>query len=146
MPNDILENLSSIEILGLTIIGEARGESIEGQVAVGSVIRNRLLNGHRTYYDVCLAPKQFSCWNLNDPNRAVLVELAEMLLNGQALTSPAYRQCMFVAKGIVSHELMDNTNGAVNYMTTDLFESKTVQWAENATNLSTKGNHTFFNA
>lgn len=146
MDNELLENLSPIEIVGLTIIGEARGEPIHGQVAVGCVIRNRLLNGKKTYTDVCLAHRQFSCWNVNDPNRAVLIELAEMLLKGQKLTSPYHKQCMFVALGIVNHDIMDNTNGALNYMTRDLFDARTVEWAKDATNISTKGNHIFFNA
>jgi spore germination cell wall hydrolase CwlJ-like protein len=60
--------------LAKTIYGEARGESIETMLAVGWVIRNRLCSGHygATYKDVVLQPKQFSCWNKNDPNYKVI--------------------------------------------------------------------------
>lgn len=143
--NSILDNLSPVEILGLTIIGEGRGEPIHGQVGIGSVIRNRLRTG-KSYSDICLAPKQFSCWNENDPNRAVLLELAEKLLLGEKIVDPYLKQCMFVASGIASWDIMDNTNGAVNYMTRELFNSNTVDWASNARNVSTRGNHIFFNA
>ena len=147
MPNnDILDNLSSIEILGLTIIGEARGEPIHGQVAVGCVIRNRLLTSHKQYHDVCLAPKQFSCWNENDPNRVILLELAEKLLAGDKIRDAYLKQCLYVAKGIENWDIMDNTNGAVNYMTSDLFRARTVEWAKDATNIKIIGHHTFFNA
>lgn len=145
--NDILNSLSDIEILGLTIIGEARGERIEGQVAVGSVIRNRLQSGkNKTYHEVCLADKQFSCWNQNDPNRAVLVELAEMLSTGKFLTDAYYKQCMFVAKGIVGWHIMDNTAGSLHYLTNSIFSSEQKPiWALNAKNREQIGNHTFFN-
>lgn len=144
MSNDILNNLSAREIVGLTIIGEARGEPIHGQVAVGSVIRNRKRSA-ASYTDICLAPKQFSCWNKSDPNYPVLLELGEKLLEGSKVTDPYLKQCIFVAKGIVDGDILDNTNGAVNYMRVELFNSHTVNWASNATNVSTKGNHIFFN-
>jgi len=140
-----LSSLSSIEILGLTIIGESRGESIAGQVAVGCVIRNRTRSG-KTYEEVCLAPKQFSCWNEDDPNRALLEELAGILINGQFIADPYLKQCMFVAQGIVENELLDNTNGAMNYLTSKLFfDGKVPSWAKQAKNLKTIGNQVFFN-
>jgi hypothetical protein len=60
--------------LAKTIYGEARGESIETMFAVGWVIRNRLQSGKygKTYKDVVLQPKQFSCWNKGDSNYKVI--------------------------------------------------------------------------
>lgn len=60
--------------LAKTIYGEARGESIETMLAVGWVIRNRLQAKRYgdTYKDVVLQPKQFSCWNEDDPNYKVI--------------------------------------------------------------------------
>jgi len=70
-----------------TLLGEARGESPDGQRAVAWVIRNRadiarLFMGrtgrpHRLFGDgslagVVRAPLQFSCWNGNDPNAAII--------------------------------------------------------------------------
>lgn len=141
-----LSSLSSTEILGLTIIGESRGEPINGQIAVGNVIRNRASHNKTTYHEVCLTPKQFSCWNEDDPNRSLLMELAEQLINGQFITDPYLKQCMYVAKGIVEMELLDNTNGAMNYLTSQLFfDGKTPSWAKQAHNLKTIGNQVFFN-
>ena len=48
-----------------TIILEARSESLEGQQMVASVIKNRMRERHLTAKQVCLQPKQFSCWNKN---------------------------------------------------------------------------------
>lgn len=141
--------LSNIEILGLTIIGEARGEPIEGQVAVGSVIRNRMHYNpgkYHTYYDVCLEKKQFSCWNENDPNRSFLIELVEQLTMGQLLTDPYLRQCMYVSAGIVKWDILDNTGGAINYLTKQLYYSlQKPHWATKAKNVNEIGTQVFFN-
>ena len=61
-------------ILAGTIYGEARGEDFKGKIAVGVVIRNRFLTrkykGDHTITATCLRYMQFSCWNMDDPNRA----------------------------------------------------------------------------
>lgn len=46
-----------------TIIGECADCSVDGMVAVGNVIRNRMAYRGQTADEVVLAPKQFSCWN-----------------------------------------------------------------------------------
>lgn len=143
------DKLTAREILALTIIGEARGESIEGQVAVGNVIKNRLIKNpirYKNYHDVCLRPAQFSCWNIGDPNRPMLEELAHKMILGEFKPDLYHRQCMFVAQGIVEDDLIDNTSGAQNYMTNLLFYGeKKPKWADNARNVNSIGQHVFFN-
>jgi spore germination cell wall hydrolase CwlJ-like protein len=51
------------DVLAKTIYAEARGESYEGKIAVASVIYNRAKGNVEKMDDVCLARKQFSCWN-----------------------------------------------------------------------------------
>ena len=60
--------------LAKTIYGEARGENVETMLVVGWVIRNRLHSKRygNIYKDVVLQPKQFSCWNKDDPNYKVI--------------------------------------------------------------------------
>jgi len=68
------------EIMARTAWGEARGEGYIGMLAVCWVIRNRALNPRwwgRNVADVCLLPRQFSCWNENDPNRRPLLWVDE---------------------------------------------------------------------
>ena len=66
------------DILARTLWGEARGESLAGQIAVAWTIRNRVNDGKdkswwgEGYAGVCQKPYQFSCWNRNDPNFAYL--------------------------------------------------------------------------
>lgn len=146
--NQLIENLSPIETLALTIIGEGRGEPIQGQVAIASVIRNRLNNKpykYKSYKDVCLENEQFSCWNLNDPNYSFLLDLAEKMITGQTI-DVSLKQCLWVAQGIDSYSIVDNTKGALYYLTNKLLEKNAVpSWAFIRKNPQIIGNQTFFN-
>ena len=51
------------QIIALTLLAEARGEGAEGMEAVAMVIKQRMDNRQQTASQVCLEPKQFSCWN-----------------------------------------------------------------------------------
>lgn len=138
-----INRLNELDILALTIYGEARGEAIEGQIAVGNVIRNRVVFGKKTYRDVCLSPKQFSCWNTNDPNYIILGEAAKKLNNLGTIDS-TYNQILWIAKGLLRNEIKDNVKGAQNYLTTDLFHSDHCpKWAGMAIMTMTIDNHTF---
>lgn len=141
---DIIENLSEIEILALTIYGESRGEPIQGQIAVGCVIRNRTEKRKKTYKEICLAPLQFSCWNTNDPNRVILLEIGEKLVVGQIVKNANFNQALWVAQGVYNDFLFDNTKGSDHYLTTKLrSEVGEHHWARKLNVTMIIGNHTF---
>jgi len=144
-----MNNLLPDEVLALTIWGEARGESIEGQVAVANVVMNRYksnLEKYKTVADVCLEPKQFSCWNKNDPNYPKLIELGnKIVINGEDKADKILSQCLYIARGVMSFKLNDNTGSARNYMTKTLFYSdKKPSWANPVTTPKVIGSHIFF--
>lgn len=60
---DISKWKSDIEIVAKTLFGEARGEGEMGLKGVASVIWTRAGGDISKLKDVCLKPKQFSCWN-----------------------------------------------------------------------------------
>lgn len=141
-----LTKLSSTEVLALTIYGEARGEVLNGMIAVGDAIRNRVNSDKKnTYNTVCLAREQFSCWNSNDPNYPILTEMANQLLLGQAINNLIWIKCLWVAEGIVNNFTADIDNGAKYYMTNTLFNSHgRPSWASLAKNIKVIGNQTYF--
>lgn len=69
------------DILARTLWGEACGEDLAEQIAVAWTIRNRVeMDLHKDRKPdwwgegcagVCLAKKQFSCWNTNGPRLSV---------------------------------------------------------------------------
>lgn len=148
--NQIIENLSDKEVMALTIFGEARGEPIEGQIAVACVIRNRfhdLPGKFKSLKDVCFQKNQFSCWNESDVNYPMLLEMATKFVTGATPTDPSIRQCFLIVTGVLDWSIMDNTKGAINYLTSILFNSPSrPTWAKTPKNVVTKGTQVFFTA
>lgn len=67
----------AVDTLARTIIGEARGQSLLDMLGVACVVRERVRRPGwwgRDWESVCKAPLQFSCWNDQDPNRAVILD------------------------------------------------------------------------
>ena len=53
------KDLSDVECLAYIIYGEARGETDEGQVAVGFVVKNRAIKWNKTICEVVRQPGEF---------------------------------------------------------------------------------------
>ena len=85
-----------------TIILESQGESMAGQVAVGEVIRNRAKRGDLSVDSVCLAYRQFSCWN--DGKQAK-----------KALSKASGETWQRASKAWAESEESNLTNGATHY-------------------------------
>lgn len=85
---------SELELLARTISGEARGEPLLGQVAVGAVIINRVLSPAfpNTLQEVIYQPRQFSCvcdGQINRPPTASSYIAARRALEGEDPTMGA---------------------------------------------------------
>ncbi len=115
-------NQEDVNYLCATLVGEARGECIEGQIAVANVIRNRVLAAGKSYKEICLAPKQFSCWNEGDPNFVLIRNMLAKLETGEDISEPVVRQCLAIARDVVAGDFIDNVNGAQNYVTLSRYQ------------------------
>ena len=111
-----------------TIMLEARGESLDGQIAVGEVIRNRAFKASRTFEQVVMAPRQFSAWN--SPLEA---KRSLSLMSGKTwqVASKAWE----ASKGSFK------ARGATHYHTVDIMP----YWAKGHTPCAIIGNHRFYN-
>ncbi len=134
-------------ILGLTLYGEARGEPIEGIVAVGHVILNRAKDVKKRWpgnaRQVCLQKSQFSCWmpEGGQANHEAVLAAAQSML----LKEPADRlleQCAWVALGIARFALLDNSKGSNHYHTAALHPRPA--WASSFVPVTQKGGHVFY--
>lgn len=118
MTRDELGAITGAKLLALVAWGEARGEPIEGQVAVMHVIRNRYLTGERYgrgWHGVMLRPKQFSCLNPGDPNLEQILDLGERFDAEVAQKHQPITQLWILAVGVVNGGILDNTDGANHY-------------------------------
>lgn len=99
---DDFGHLDPVQIMGLTVYGESRGESRAGRIAVATVIMERV--EHRTWdgksiEEVCLWPYQFSCFLPNDSNRIMLKRIADDWDYHFSIDRDLFT-CFYVAKGI----------------------------------------------
>ena len=129
------------DILARTLWGEARGESLAGQIAVAWTIRNRVFDGKARswwgegYAGVCLKPYQFSCWNKSDPNYAYLS-------GAKPIPAAQYAQALKAADQVMAGTVPDPTGGATHYYATTMPKPPT--WAKGAKQTLKLGQHIFF--
>lgn len=123
--DDVTSQLLETDVLALTMWAEARGDfnqghsSVEERLAVGCVIRNRVLAPAwwgTNYRAVCLKRAMFSCWLPgNDPNHLAVMALGQALVAGQPITDLTFLETKFLAEGIRRGLILDRTNGSDHY-------------------------------
>lgn len=134
--HDELRRLPEADLLARCIWGEARGERVEGKLAIAYVVLNRAKAGSwygRSISDVILKPYQFSCFNADDPNLAQILKLSPH--------SPEFSFCKAIAEMATEKDLTnDPTGGATHYHTVNVKPS----WATKLVFLCRIGNHLFY--
>lgn len=130
-------HLSDVQVLACTLYGEARSEVPDGILAVACVVRNRVkydISGDNKpdwwgegYRGVCLEKRQFSCWlpEGGAGNHAKLAKLVADLKAGP-VSDPRYKECAWIATGVVNDWVRDITFGADHYHTAQVKP----KWAE----------------
>jgi spore germination cell wall hydrolase CwlJ-like protein len=131
---------TDLDVMSRTLLGEARGESEEGRLAVAWVIRNRaslagfagpLLGKPGAIAHVCRAPLQFSCWNADDPNCRVI----------EAATEDELADLFDLATDVLTDIVPDLTKGATNYYAPYI---PAPYWAKEMTFVGKFGSQLFF--
>lgn len=138
----VLYTLSDEELFAKTLVAEADSESREGQLAVASVIMNRV-NAKRARQfgvgikGVILKPWQFSCWNDNNLSAK---QYAQKMFKVNR-TNGTYNYWIDNIKSVIDGNSNDPTNGALYYFNPKLVKPS---WAKKFRHLCTIGNHTFY--
>ena len=135
-----------------TIYGEARGEGQQGKIVVGWVVRNRAKKARRHRAETgknhpllgdgslevaCTARMQFSCWNLNEPNRKVI--LVKTLPDG--LDDGRFLDCLSAALDVILGFEADPTCGSTHHHTAAVAPA----WPRGKQPVRQIGSHRFFN-
>ncbi len=124
-----MNSLSTFAVVALTIWGEARGEPMEGKTAVASVIWNRARGDEDLLKAVCLAPKQFSCWNGR----------AGKALAGSMPMGPEWEDCKRLAV-LMMNGIFRPATTATHFHTVDAHPA----WAAAMTHRGRVGRHNFY--
>ena len=98
----------NISLLALCVWREARGEPVEGKVAVACSIRNRVAYPSwwgRDWHTVILKPRQYSSFNADDPNATKWPDEHEA----------AWQSCLEIADAVYTEVTADTTGGADSY-------------------------------
>jgi N-acetylmuramoyl-L-alanine amidase len=130
-----------LDTLARTIYGEARGEltyptgGVESLQAVGWVVKNRTKHPQFSpyVYKVCMQPWQFSCWNVNDPNRRKLLDVT--------FDDDTFQACYLAAALVLFNRVSDCTKGANHYHSTYI---DAPYWAAGQSPTTTIGRHVFY--
>lgn len=132
------------EILARTLFGEARNQSTRGMEAVAHVVLNRLaVSKQKTIFwwgntieEICLHPKQFSCWNYSDPNRERILSVTS--------DDPVFKIALEIAEDACAGLLIfDPTKGATHYYNPSAVQFSPA-WAVKEIPLKVIGDHNFY--
>lgn len=124
-------------VLAQTIYGEARSGGDVLMTAVANTVINRVAKQSwygKTITEVCWKGKQYSCWNTDDPNCAIIEKIDT--------SDPVFFRATVIASEAVAGTLADTTNGATHYYSTYIPEPS---WAEGHTPCAALGNMLFYN-
>jgi N-acetylmuramoyl-L-alanine amidase len=111
--------LKDEEVMALTLYGEARGASFNAKLGMAQVMWNRANDGRfgKGIKEVVTKPKQFSCFNDNDVNLPVLMEVVEDF-GGKFTTDVYLRECYAVALGVINGSIRGKVKDSLYYHTT----------------------------
>lgn len=130
--------------LAATMWGEARGDGVEGMRAVGHVILNRVNSDRDARYgstlsEVMFRDRQFSVWNLGDPNRDHMLRLIEGW-QPQGRDGEMWLIAQTLAADILQGRSQDPTGGALYYHTLEVDP----EWNDNPEGEVILASHIFY--
>ena len=155
-----LATLTDAQILGLTGAAEARAyldpvrgwspAPINNMIAVMSTAINRVKASPErfgaTVALACLAPKQYSCWNVySGSNHDWLLTQVAALVKGAGI-APIVKQCVDAATLLLDGATPDPVHAATPYYAPASMvpPGRVPDWAEGKTPVATVGDHLFF--
>ena len=136
-----MKELDEADVLARTIYGEARGESLDGQEAIASVVLNRLAFSQakgrywwgNSIAEICRKPWQFSCWNENDVNYKIITDIKD--------NDERFKIAKRIALRALAGFIPDKTRGSTHYHTKNVRP----KWSIGKIPAAIIGGHFFYN-
>ena len=123
-------------VLAQTVLGEAEGEHFRGKVGVAWCVINRSRDGRwpKKISEVCLQPKQFSCFNKSSPRLKIMREIRRYV------SEKTWQDCFAAATLAYLGLEPDPTGGSNHYVTLETHP----RWAKDKEPTSIVGGHKFW--
>lgn len=134
--DNIVDNLSDLEVIAHTAYGENRGGGIPGMQSVINVIFNRANKGGwwgNTAREVCLKPYQFSCWIPGSSDYIATINADDFQLN----------DALDLAQEAIEGNLIDITKNSCYYISESM--KQLPHWCIGHTPAVTISGQIFFN-
>lgn len=150
----LVEKATEPQRVTIVLYGEGRSEPLNGLVAVGCAIRNRVKTDlgndgkpdwwGEGYSEVVLKKQQFSCLFPagGEKNYKRVLQFAERLVSGQAITDPKERQCIWVAHGVIGDYVLDITKNSTHYHVAT--QAPRPKWARGLSPVIQCGGHSYY--
>lgn len=135
--------------LSVTIYGEARGESEQGQVAVAYTALNRAVKSSKSVCNIVLSPKQYSIFNNNPELRAAAMSPHIEPKQKNIIDQKSWDSAMKVANMVIQRVVKDPTNGATHYLAPMVMKAKNYRypkWSKQYKLVAVIDGHKFFKA
>lgn len=144
-----ISNISDIDVVAATIIGEAGGEGNDGMKAVKNVLQNRASKRGTSLAGEALRPKQFSMWNkaTSGVNSATDFNQKDRISKIQSIIDMYKKHPKWnIAITLAKTKIKDITGGATKYYASGGRHAiDPPYWAKNWKDSIIIGNHTFGN-
>jgi spore germination cell wall hydrolase CwlJ-like protein len=138
-------DMKQIKCLAVMIYGEARGESMLGQVAVAFTSVNRAVK--KTLCQVVLQPYQYSVFNNNPTLRSIATSLHLIPKQKNDIDKQGWEMAMKVAHQVAHRMVPDPTNGSTFYLADKVMKSKGYRypkWSKQYKMVAVIDNHKFY--
>lgn len=137
MIKELIE-MSQTLVVALTLFYECGNQPWEGKVLVLDTIVNRSRKMNMTLKQVCLQPRQYSCWNGRKTQRKLVRSTATVA----TYNSVSWRECMLLAKMAGSDAYMPTT-GATHYFNPHIVKPAPI-WIKRMKLVDKVGDHAFY--
>lgn len=143
--SDIFTQLTPVQLLALAVYGEARGEPMEGRIAVASVILLRQKTGKwGNIKGVILSPWQFSCFNPSDIQYNRLRQIAYNLKKPQYNKPFALEEAFILARSMMDGYIKKHKKIEQNFVLHFKTPAVNPKWASKMRKVTVIGNHEFY--
>lgn len=143
------ERAKDVQCLATMVYGEARGEPVQGLVAVAYTAKNRGRLLKRGVCDIVLQPYQYSVFNGNKHLRSVALSVGSVPKSTKTNLDEAnaWHLAKKIAEQVLISELTDTSNGATHYISPSCLRAQGYRhpkWAAKKYLVQVIENHHFY--